>query len=54
MSTFNDYSNNGHISKRKAMNKRDQILAPIMNTNNQVRGTGRGGGYGPVYGGSNA
>ena len=52
MKTFNSYSDNGHISKRKAMNKRDNILAPIMYNYNKICGSGRSGSYGPVYSGA--
>ena len=36
MATFNGYAGNGDISKRKAMNKRDDILAPMMKRNNRI------------------
>ena len=40
------------FQKKKAMNKRDNILAPILYNYNKIRGSGQSGSYGPVYSGA--
>ena len=47
--TFNGYCQNGKISKKQAIRKRDDILSSNINASNQVRGAGSKGGYGPVH-----